>query len=173
MSKSYFEESQKFTQWWLWMLLLAGLVLFIGIASAGVYIQIIKGTPFGNNPMSDTGVIIFFVISIVFGLAMIFIMKSFHLETKVDRLGISYRFLPLIRKWHTVYRQDISEWSVVKECVFHYGIHYGLNSKTLNINGDTRLLLILASGKKLYLGTQKPEELSQAMQKLFDRQPVN
>lgn len=173
MSKAYFEESQKFTQWWIWMLLMSGLLLLVGFGAAGVYIQLIQGRPFGNNPMSDNGVLILFIGSILFSVALIFFMKSFHLQTKVDRLGISYRFFPLIQKWHTVYREDIKSWNIVKKCVFNYGIHYGLNSKTLNINGDTQLSLMLASGKKLNLGTQKPLELTQAMQMLFDRQPDN
>lgn len=173
MSKVYFEESQKFTQWWAWMLLGSGLLLFVGIAFAGVYVQLINGKPFGNNPMSDTGVVIFFTISILFSVAMIFLQRSFHLETKVDRFGISYRFFPLIRKWHTIYSEQVQSWEVTRKCVFNYGVHYGINSKTLNIRGNTQLALTLSSGKKIYLGTQQPDQLSQAMQRLFDRQPDN
>lgn len=173
MSKAYFEESQKFTQWWAWTLLGSGLFLFVGIAFAGVYVQLINGRPFGNNPMSDTGVVIFFITSILFSVAMIFLQRSFHLETKVDRFGISYRFFPLIRKWHTIYLEQVKSWEVTRKCVFNYGIHYGINSKTLNIRGNTQLALTLSSGKKIYLGTQQPHELSQALKKLFDRQPDN
>ena len=162
MSKTHFEESQKFTQWWIWMLLVSGLLLLVGIAGAGVYAQLIEGRPFGNKPMSDNGVVIFLILSILFSVALIVFMKSFHLQTKVDRYGITYRFFPLIQKWHTIYREDILSWNIVNKCVFNYGIHYGLNSKTLNIYGNTQLTLKLASGKTLNLGTQHPEELMRA-----------
>ena len=92
MNKIHFEESQKFTQVWLWIILGAGLLMMVGVAFAGVYVQLIEGKPFGNNPMSDEGVVIFFLASILFSTGMILLMKSFHLETKVDRLGLSYRF---------------------------------------------------------------------------------
>jgi hypothetical protein len=171
MNKVYFEESQKFRQWWLWLLLGSVLLMFVGSAFAAVYVQLITGRPFGNNPMSDTGVIIFFISSIVFSLVMVFLQLSFHLETKVDRFGISYRFFPLIRQWRTIYREQIQSWEITRKCVFHYGIHYGIKSKTLNVQGNTQLALKLPSGRKINLGTQHPDELSQAMQKLLDRQP--
>ena len=172
MDRIYYQESQKFTQIWLWFLLGSGLLFLIGVAFAGVYIQIIQGKPFGDNPMSDTGVLVFFILSLFFSLGLILFMKSFHLETRIDRLGISYRFFPLVPKWHTIYREEIINWEIVTKFVFNYGIRFGTNSKTLNIQGDKQLALKLSSGKILYLGTQRPEEISQALQKFFDRQPT-
>lgn len=53
--KIEFKEEQKFTQWWLWLILLPiGLLPIIGI-----YKQIILGEPFGGKPMPDIGLIIF------------------------------------------------------------------------------------------------------------------
>jgi len=173
MDRIYYKESQKFTQIWLWFLLGSGILFMVGVAFTGVYVQLIKGKQWGNNPMSDTGVIIFFIASILFSSGLILFMKSFHLETRIDRLGISYRFFPLIRKWCTVYREEITSWEIVTKFVFKYGIRFGLKSKTLNINGDKQLALKLSSGKTLFLGTQQPEEISKALQKLFDRQPNN
>lgn len=170
MEKNFFEESQKFTQVWFWMLNIIGILLFVGVACAGVYIQLIQKRPFGNNPMSDTGVIIFFFFSVLFAIGMIILQKSFHFQTKVDRFGISYRFFPFINKWHMIYREEITDWKIITRCPVNYGIRHGWKSKTLNINGNKQLALTLGSGKKLYLGTQRAEELSIALQKLFDRQ---
>jgi len=172
MSKAYFEESQRFTQVWLWILTICSSLVLVGVALIAVYIQLVKGKPFGNNPMSDTGVIIFFISSILFSIILILFMKSFHLQTKVDRLGITYRLLPLKRQWKTIYREEILDWEIVTKFVFQYGIHYGIKSETLNIKGDKFLKLNLISGKTLFLGTQFPDQLSLALEKLFDRQPT-
>ena len=50
----FFKENQKFTQWWLWALLI-GVVL---IPIYGIYKQIIIGEQFGNNPLSNYGLIL-------------------------------------------------------------------------------------------------------------------
>lgn len=172
MSKIYFEENQKFTQVWLWLVTGSTLLLVVGVAIAGLYIQLVQEKSFGNNPMSDTGLIVFSIGSLLFSVLLILFLRSFHLQTKVDRSGISYRFFPLIRNWKTIFREEILEWEIVKKFAFQYGIHYGINSKTLNVDGSRQLKIKLSSGRTLYLGTQVPDQLTDAMQKLFDRQPT-
>jgi hypothetical protein len=99
-------------------------------------------------------------------------MKSFQLQTKVDRLGITYRLLPLKRQWKTIHREEILDWEIVAKFAFQYGVHYGINSETLNIKGDKQLKLKLASGRTLFIGTQMPDQLSLALEKFFNRQPI-
>ena len=58
-----FKETQKFSQWWLWLILIG-----IGILPIlGIYKQLIIGEKFGDKPMSDLGLIIFavFVFSLI------------------------------------------------------------------------------------------------------------
>ena len=58
-----FKETQKFSQWWLWLILIG-----IGILPIlGIYKQLIIGEKFGDKPMSDLGIIIFavFVFSLI------------------------------------------------------------------------------------------------------------
>ena len=51
--KTEFKEEQKFTQWWLWVILIP-----IGILPIfGIYKQLILGEKFGDKPMSDLGLI--------------------------------------------------------------------------------------------------------------------
>ena len=65
MSKILFKEEQRFTQWWLWLLLIGiGLIPLIGI-----YNQIGLDKEFGINPMSNIGLI---VISVVMFLCIAF-----------------------------------------------------------------------------------------------------
>ena len=53
MEQDYvYKEIQRFTQWWLWLILVIVNLVF----TYGFYEQVITGQPFGDKPMSDTGV---------------------------------------------------------------------------------------------------------------------
>lgn len=82
-----FYEKQRFTQWWLWIILLAvnGFFLF------GIYKQIIIREQFGDKLMSDTGLII--ITLIILSITSLF--SRFKLETLVKSDGVYVRFFPL------------------------------------------------------------------------------
>lgn len=157
MASEYFTETQRFRQLWIWALLTGLLVLFIWAFVQ----QIILGIPWGNNPASDTGLILFCLIPL--GIVVLFLIA--RLETRIDRMGISYRFLPFHRKWRLI------EWSTVGRAYIRkynsiaefggWGIRFGLKGgKAYNVSGNHGLQLELKNGKKLLIGTRKPEELS-------------
>ena len=54
-----FKESQKFTQWWLWLIILSINILPL----FGIYKQIILGEPFGDKPVSDVGLFLLLVLT--------------------------------------------------------------------------------------------------------------
>jgi hypothetical protein len=56
--KIHFHEEQRFTQWWLWVMLI-GICL---IPVVGIYQQIFRGIPFGDKPMPDAGLFIFLAV---------------------------------------------------------------------------------------------------------------
>jgi len=85
-----FEEKQKFTQWWLWILLL-GITL---IPVYGIYQQIILGEPFGDKPLPDFGLIAF----LLFMLAFVFFFWKMELRTNIDEEAISVKFFPFTNK---------------------------------------------------------------------------
>ena len=87
--KTEFKEEQKFTQWWLWLILIP-----IGVLPIfGIYKQMILGEMFGDKPMSDLGLIIFSVF--IFSLIGLFLIMK--LKTSIDKNGIQMNFF-LLRK---------------------------------------------------------------------------
>ena len=158
--KTEFKEEQKFTQWWFWL-------IFIGVALIpvyGIYRQIILGEVFGNKPMSDTGLIVFAIIS--FGFLVLFWL--FKLKTAIDEKEIRINFFPLASK--TV------EWKEVKSAqVINYGFVGGWGIRLFtkygtvyNTRGNKGLALELKNGKKFLVGTQKMEELSEVVGNVFN-----
>jgi magnesium-transporting ATPase (P-type) len=54
MNTILFSEKQRFTQWWLWLILLVVNGLFV----TAFYVQVINGKTFGDKPMSNIGIVI-------------------------------------------------------------------------------------------------------------------
>ena len=82
-----FSETQRFKQWWLWLILLAvnGLFLF------GLFVQVIVGRPFGDKPMNNTG--LFIATGVCILLTVLFL--NFRLNTQIKADGIYVRFFPI------------------------------------------------------------------------------
>ena len=155
--KTEFKEEQKFTQWWLWLILIP-----IGILPIfGIYKQLILGEQFGDKPMSDLRLIIFSVI--IFLLIGLFLIMK--LKTSIDKNGIQMSFFPFTKKR--------VEWNEIKNTkVLNYGFvgGWGILIRTkygtvYNIKGNKGLAIELKSGKKFLIGTQKETELNNVVEK--------
>jgi hypothetical protein len=161
--KIVFTEVQKFTQWWLWILLIG-----IGILPiVGMYKQFVLGETFGDNPMSDLGLIIF--CAVVFGLiAMFWLLR---LKTEIDQNEIRINFFPFLSKkvpWNDIKSADIVNYGFVG-----YGIRFGSTYGTVyNTNGNTGLAIELRNGKKFVIGTQKEHELNAIVKKWKEQQHI-
>jgi hypothetical protein len=165
MSRIYFKEEQKFTQVWIWMLL---------IALSGIWIwqlvqQVFMGIPFGNNPASDIGVIL----TGIFPLLTIILFRLLTLETVINEKGIAYRFKPFQRKPKVIKPEDILRFEVKKYSPLKdyggWGIRLGSfnKGKAYNVSGNQGVLFEFKNGKKFMLGTQKPSEIRSALDKLL------
>jgi len=147
-----FEEKQKFTQWWLWILLL-GITL---IPVYGIYQQIILGEPFGDKPLPDFGLIAF----LLFMLAFVGFFWKMELRTNIDKEVISVKFFPFTNKeikWEEISHAKVVNYGFVGGWGVRVGTKYGT---VYNTNGKIGLALELKNGKKLCIGTQREEELN-------------
>lgn len=145
-----FVEEQKFTQWWLWLMLgLVGLMPLIAI-----YQQIILGRPIGDNPLSNLGLV--FATLFVYGLIALF--GSMKLTTHIDTTGIYMRYFPFARKrvlWSEVKSAEVVDYGFVGYGI-RFGSRYGI---VYNTSGSKGLAIEKTNGKRFVIGTQRPEEL--------------
>jgi len=159
-SYSIFTEVQRFRQWWVWLL-----VLFVaGIAWYGAIQQIVLKQPFGNNPAPDAVMIMIWAI---FGVFLPVLFYSLKLVTEVRYDGLYIRFFPLQFHSHKISYEEIKTYeirtySALKE-YGGYGIRYGKNGKAYNISGNRGVQFEFLDGKRLLIGTQRPEELIQTL----------
>ena len=148
----HFHEAQKFTQWWIWILLL----LTASIPAYGLFKQLVLDQPFGNNPMSTLGLVVF-LLSVIAIMALFF---SMTLRTTINEEGVRYSFSPFTSgevNWDEIASAEVTNYGFVGG----YGIRKSFTYGTVyNTSGKIGLALQLKSGKKLCIGTQKGDELS-------------
>jgi hypothetical protein len=159
-----FTESQKFKQWWLWMILLGinGLFLF------GVYKQVIGGQQFGDKPISNTGLLITTGLTLL----LTFLFINFRLDTIIKKDGIYVRFFPFHMtfkhyNWNSLTKSFVRQYSAISE-YGGWGLRLGLFGKgaAYNVSGNKGLQLEFNNNKKLLIGTNKPDELTEALNKI-------
>ncbi|MEM9391301.1 MAG: hypothetical protein AAGA02_12550 [Bacteroidota bacterium] len=159
----YFTEQQKMNWWWMLARLLFMNLMIIGIFTCLGYAMI--DSHLGLSLISTLGLFT------VIGLSVTVV--SAKLETRIDKRGIQYRFIPIIRTWRTVDFEDLKKLYIRKYSPFRYGgwgyFADGEENKVLNARGNIGLQLVFKNNKKLLIGTQKAPEL----QKLLDRIHLN
>lgn len=148
-----YTEEQRMTQWWFW-LFMTGLG---AIPTWGIIQQLVIGKPFGNNPMSDIGLIVFALGVYV----AIFFFASIRLITRISKTEIHVHLFPLTRRlieWRDVETAHIVSYGFVGGYGLRISPKYGT---VYNIKGRKGLALVLKDGKKVLIGTQNPEKLGE------------
>ena len=160
----FFKEEQKFSQWWLWLIM-------IGIGNIpifGIYKQFILGEKFGDNPMSDVGLIIFSIF--IFGVIVLFWLM--RLKTIINNKEIHVSFFPFVNK-HILWT-DVKSARVIKYGFVGYGIRIGMtHGNVYNTSGNKGLSLELFNGKKYLIGTQKEAELERVLKKVTENKNID
>ncbi|MCB2221592.1 MAG: hypothetical protein KQI35_14445 [Bacteroidetes bacterium] len=178
MEKVLFREVQKYRQPWFWLIFIpvvAGTIIFFGL---GLNQQVIHGEPFGNQPMSDTGLIIIasFSILLMVGLTLLFFRIKMITEIRSD--GIYFRYPPMINREkqfrrNEIVRYEVRQYQPIKE-YGGWGVRTGGRKagKAYNVSGNLGLQLELTDGKKVLLGTQRKDAIRSAMEKMM-KAPVD
>ncbi|MFL5809732.1 MAG: DUF6141 family protein [Flavisolibacter sp.] len=164
MSSILFTEKQRFTQWWLWVILLCVNVLLL----YGVYYQLVEGKPFGDNPASDPVLVLVTVFIILLTISF----YIFQLETEIRTDGIYVRPFPFAKNfrrypWEEISKSFVREYSALRE-YGGWGFRLGIfgRGRAYNVSGNRGLQLEFTNGKRLLIGTNKPEEMTAALQQL-------
>jgi len=150
-----FTETQKFDQWWFRILMVMILVIVVGAT-----IPIITNISEDN----DTANIWIFLVNIVTIAILLFIGFVLTLKTRIDNFGIHYGFWPFQKtlkliNWNEMEKVYVRQYSPLCEYGgWGYRIKFGGDSKALNVRGDIGIQIVLKSGKKILIGTQKEQE---------------
>ena len=158
-SRTSFSETQRFTQLWLWALVL----LVTALGWWAFTEQIIFGSEFGTNPATHS---VLWVIFVLFGLGFPVFFRSLKLVTKLRDDHVYLRYYPIYRR--RILYTDIKSVSTRQyRPIVEYG-GWGIrwspaNGMAYNVSGNMGVQLELTNGKHLLIGSQRAEELEQAI----------
>jgi hypothetical protein len=170
MEKTLYHEEQRFDQLWikvpLYVLAAGNVVLFL----YGIFRQLIIGQSWGDNPMSDMGLIIVSGVTIAIWTGVIFLFEKSKLITKINEKEIRLRFPPFISKEKifpikAIQKMEVRKYNPILE-FGGWGIRHGLKGKAYNVKGNIGLQLYFKNGKRLLIGTQKEEQVKWVIGKM-------
>lgn len=145
-----FKEVQRFNQWWFYAII----IILLGPPLYGYYHQIIKGDPWGNNPMSDGGLILY----IVFSMGLAWFLTAIKLTTEITDQSIKGKLFPMAKK--EIKWEDVASAQIINYGFVGYGLRVSFKHGTVyNIGGKYGLAIVTKSGKKWVLGTQEPDRM--------------
>lgn len=149
-----------------WMSLFA--LIVPGMAICAIVVQVVMGRPFGNHPAPD---FVLYLVLII-GLFTSWLVFRFKLLLQVDKEGIHYAFKPLHRK------NELLKWEEIDKCYVRkykpmreyggWGWRYGCRGgRAFNMSGNMGLQIETKDGKKILIGTRRPDELQKVIMELF------
>lgn len=165
--RPYFEERQRFTQWWLWLIVGATALAVTTGFVYGIISQIVLKRPWGTQPMTDEVLIVVSLVTISCTIGALLVFFNAVLEITVEHDSISYRYFPLIRSWRRIEKETIGDFSIRKYYLKGYGVKRDWDGlRIINVKGNMGIEITFHDGKKLLLGTQQPDELFQALKRM-------
>ena len=161
-----FREVQRFRQKWLWPFLAAVPLSLIGIFGYGMIQQLVLGRPWGDRPLSDTALAVIGPLMILLGIGLTLLFFKMKLLTEVREDGMHINFVPLARRtvlFANIISCEVRTYNPIRE-YGGWGARFGPAGKAYNVSGNRGVQLKLSNGERLLIGSQRPEELAQAVQ---------
>lgn len=156
-----FREEQRFRQLWVWILILGGSLVPWVIA----WQQLIRGRPVGDNPAPDH---VMLILLVVVGIALPIMFYNMRLIVEVREDGVYLRFWPFhLREQRFAFEDIERSYACTYRPIRDYGgwgIRFGRKGKAYNVSGDRGVQLALAKGRRVLIGSQRPEALAEAIE---------
>lgn len=168
MEKVLFKEEQRFTQWWLWLIMVCSLLAIV--------IPILNewnSSTIKTNSESTLRLLLYGGLAIIFVLVMMLVLLVSKLKTKIRNDGLYVAFPPLRKKWKLISANEIERFELrTYLAIKEYG-GYGIKKRrkygqAYTVSGNVGLQLYFKNGKKLLIGTQKKQAIEYAMNKLMN-----
>lgn len=153
------------SQKWVWLL--------VGIVAAGCWAafvqQIIFGNEVGSQPAPN---FVLWLVLILFGVGMPWLMYSMKLVTRLDSSHLVIRFRPLLTR--KIPLADIAECEARTYKPLRdfggWGIRFSFkHGRAYNMFGNRGVQLILRDDKRILVGSQRADELAEAIRKAMKR----
>lgn len=157
--KLLYKETQSFRYTWSWWLVV---LILAGTLAGFIIFQMQKWAD-----LLSPGILI----TVVVTGGVIWLLNGMTLTTEIDQDAISYQYPPFSPHRKSIQKEQVLELVVRKANPISefggWGYRTGFGkTKALNVTGKWGLQITFHDGKKLFLGTQKPEALNAAIHAL-------
>jgi hypothetical protein len=148
-----FTEAQRFTQWWLSVILIATFAIVL-VTSYNTYQEIAK----------DSNAVLSLIASNIITPLVILLIYGLKLKTKINEQGVFYGFWPFHLKmkniaWSQIEKIYVREYNPILEYGgWGYKFSFNKRGKAYTTKGNIGIQIEFKDGKKMLLGTQKRVE---------------
>ena len=157
-----FSEHQQLPKWLNWVIILPEALILALVVIQSVY-QALQT----HKSIASTDLLVPLVIVCVVTILPVVFVLAAKLVTTVSDDGMSIRWIPL--QLHPV-KIDLDNAVSVTAMTYNalrdfggWGIRYGLHGMIYNMQGNKAICITYQQGKKLMIGTQRPDELLAAV----------
>ena len=153
MKELIFKEKQKFTQKWLWLILII-LPLLITISPIDL----------SSDPKLS-------YLIILMSLSPMILFYFIELRVMLSNKGLQYQFFPFHLKSYTIKLDEITSfeeltYSPIKD-YGGWGIRYGFKGKAYNVSGNKGVKNYLKNEKNILFGSKKSNELALVLEQIM------
>jgi hypothetical protein len=165
-----FREEQGFRQGWFWCIPTAILALMVILFGYGLYQQLLLGRPWGNNPLPNGWLLATSLFAILIPTLALVLLASARLVVEVRPEALRVRFAPFHRRPRTFDLAQIeSAEARTYRPIVEYGgwglrWSFGGRGSAYSVSGNKGVQLLLQDGRRLLIGSRRPEELARAIE---------
>lgn len=168
-AETLFREEQRFRQGWIWASLIAATALTVGLFGYAMYQQFVLGEPWGDRPMSDTGLTVVGPLMVLLMVGILWLFSTLTLVTEVREDGVHIWYRPMTKQF--IAFEDIESceartYKAIRE-YGGWGIKFGPSGKAYNVSGNEGVQLRLKNGSRLLVGSQEANLLADAIRTRF------
>lgn len=162
MNTLVFSESQRMKMWWVYAVCVA-----IAVVAAWAFIQqIILQNPFGTKPAPDAVLYIMLLLSFL----LLLLIMTVRLKLRINEKGVHVHYFPFLKRfyqWSQIVSFEVVEYDPLKD-FGGWGIRHNWKqkSKAFTVSGHHGLSLLMNDGRKVIIGTYKPEKLKVFLKQL-------
>jgi hypothetical protein len=172
-AKLIYREEQTFRQSFIPWIMLVAVLFMVGGIGVSFYQQLYLGKPYGDEPMSNNGLIWSSIIAFIVMSAAFILILNGGMVTEIWTDGIRFNFSPFIRKMRHIPLTDITSVEVAKYRPLAEFGGWGFRKRLLskktayNISGRIGVRVIKKNGSQVMFGTKKQEEMKRAVEKML------
>jgi hypothetical protein len=161
---AYFRETQRLPGWVMALIILSA-GSSIAVFAIGLYVQLVRGEPWGSKPMSDGALVSVGAVSMGIGIALIMLFATLRLVTEVHSDAVHIRFAPMRAKripYDNIASMEVRTIRPIRD-FGGWGVRYRKGAKGYLARGNQAVWLSMLDGRDIVIGTGQPDQFESAL----------